>query len=252
VSQALEQDHGSLVARCLPTENLLYRRWYVDTLKRLRQENPGNDKEVLRRVRQLLVPPGESETQSTAGLDLWEEWVRAAGGTSAGLLQLFSSEDALDEAMAPIMDLPYTHYVARVEPLLARAKSESAPLSRHGEGLDRTRRREFAASTRGAMVRAALAYKRRGAEGAASVMDPCGTGPFAFRRVVVQGVDRGFQLTSAAGTHGPVTLVFLEKSGIPLFLDGPRAGQAAEPQDANATEKAFLNRYGFRSSETNR
>jgi hypothetical protein len=94
------------------------------------------------------------------------------------------------------------------------------------------------------MVRAAVEYKLHGEQGLKSVADPCGQGPFAFRRFVFEGVDCGFELRSAleVGDY-PQVLIFVEKEGAPFLVDGPRAGQAG-PQADSATE-AFRRRYGL-------
>jgi hypothetical protein len=59
------------------------------------------------------------------------------------------------------------------------------------------------------------------------VADPCGQGPFAFRRFVFQGVERGFELRSASKTLGNEgALIFVEKEGPPVRVNGPRVGEA--------------------------
>jgi hypothetical protein len=79
------------------------------------------------------------------------------------------------------------------------------------------------------MVRAAVEYKLHGDSGFQSVADPCGQGPFVLRRFVFQGVDRGFQLTSALDAGGfKQSLIFVEKDGDPFQVDGPHVGQAIE------------------------
>jgi hypothetical protein len=59
-----------------------------------------------------------------------------------------------------------------------------------------------------------------------------GKGPFAFQRFVFEGVDRGFELTSAyAGLGYPCALIFVEKEGTPFYIDGSpqRIGKAVKP-----------------------
>jgi hypothetical protein len=77
------------------------------------------------------------------------------------------------------------------------------------------------------MVRAALEYKLRGEPGLQRVTDPFGQGPFAFRRFVFDGVDRGFELKSAYAARGfQEVLIFVEKDGPPFQVNGKNAGKA--------------------------
>jgi hypothetical protein len=79
-----------------------------------------------------------------------------------------------------------------------------------------------------AMVRAAVEYKLHGEAGLRTVTDPCGQGPFALRRFVFKGVDRGFQLTSAIDNPVAKSVIFVEKDGDPFRVDGPHVGEAVE------------------------
>jgi hypothetical protein len=92
--------------------------------------------------------------------------------------------------------------------------------------------KEFRSQVQLEMVRAAVEYKLHGESGLKSVMDPLGKGPFAFQRFVFEGVDRGFELTSAyAGLGYPCALIFVEKEGTPFYIDGSpqRIGKAVKP-----------------------
>jgi hypothetical protein len=113
------------------------------------------------------------------------------------------------------------------------------------------RAKEFRNQVVLAMVRAAVEYKLRGEQGLRSVTDPCGQGPFGFRRFLFEGVDRGFELKSASddGDH-PTALIFVEKEGPPFLVDGPRAGQALPPtQSPQSASERFRERYGIRQSK---
>ena len=88
------------------------------------------------------------------------------------------------------------------------------------------RPRELRILVRLAMFRAAVEYRLHGESGLRSVNDPCGQGPFAFRRFVFEGVDRGFELRSTYHSDGyPEVLIFVEKEGPAFRVDGPKAGQ---------------------------
>jgi len=66
-----------------------------------------------------------------------------------------------------------------------------------------------------------------GEPGLQSVTDPCGQGPFAFERFVLEGVDRGFELKSAYEGRGfQEVLIFVEKDGPAFQVTGKNAGLA--------------------------
>jgi hypothetical protein len=92
---------------------------------------------------------------------------------------------------------------------------------------EKARRREFRILVFLAELRAATEYKLHGDAGFQTVADPCGQGPFAFRRFVFEGVDRGFELRSAnkvLGNEG--AFIFVEKEGAAFRLNGPHVGEA--------------------------
>ena len=85
--------------------------------------------------------------------------------------------------------------------------------------------REFRTLAYEGLVRAALEYKLHGEAGLKTVTDPCGQGPFAFRRFVFEGVDRGFELKSAYDLdNNKAVLIFVEKTGTPFRVGGNYAG----------------------------
>ncbi len=86
---------------------------------------------------------------------------------------------------------------------------------------EQARHREFKAQVFLAMVRAAVQYKLHGQAGFQTVLDPYGQGPFIFQRFVFEGVDRGFQLTSACTLSGwPEVMIFVEKEGPGFWVNG--------------------------------
>jgi hypothetical protein len=93
------------------------------------------------------------------------------------------------------------------------------------------------------MILAAISYRLGGAAAFDEVRDPAGSGPFQIRRVVVEGVDRGFSLESALdrGLRNE-TLVFIEQPGPFLYVDGPRADQMRPPEQD--LEGLMRQRYG--------
>jgi hypothetical protein len=88
------------------------------------------------------------------------------------------------------------------------------------------RTKEFAVLIKQAMVRAAVEYKLHGEAGLKTVADPCGQGPFAVRRFIFRGEDRGFELRSTYDGRGhEEVLIFVEKDGTPFVVEGKNAGQ---------------------------
>ena len=93
------------------------------------------------------------------------------------------------------------------------------------------------------MILAAINYRLAGLVEFERIRDPAGSGPFQIRRVVVEGVDRGFSLESALdrGLRNE-KLVFIEQPGPFLYVNGPRAGEMRPPEQD--LEGLMRQRYG--------
>jgi hypothetical protein len=77
-----------------------------------------------------------------------------------------------------------------------------------------------------AILRAGIEYKLHGEPALSAANDPCGNGPLAFSRFTFEGVDRGFQLSSAFNLgRNQAVLIFVEKSGPPFQVDGNYPGR---------------------------
>ena len=218
-----------------------YGDWASRKILELQRENPGNDAKVMEGIRQRL---GLAEPMA-GERDIWVRLSQAAGGTSDGLLKLLQERARIYEQVAGFMALPYQEYESRVEAFRREVeKSSNFFVTNAVPGFFKARANEFRIQVTLAMVRAAVEYRLHGAQGLQSVADPCGQGPFAFRRFILQGVDRGFELKTAfdAGDY-PQTLIFVEKEGPPFVVSGRLAGQALEP--AGFPSDAFRQRYGI-------
>ena len=80
------------------------------------------------------------------------------------------------------------------------------------------------------MVHAALEYKLHSEAVLKTVPDSFGNGPFAFRRFVFKGADRGFELKSAySADEAPFVMIFVEKPGPAFQVIGPEAGKPMTP-----------------------
>ncbi len=216
---------GTLAA-AITTEQSLGRGWMVDRIMALQKEHPGDDAKVMA---EFLGEMGQSEEGQT---DVWAPLVKAAGGTSDGLLKLLRDEEQYYNRLAVIMALPEPEYDVQVKDFTAEVHNSTNLLVRMiFPAFEKSRPKEFMTIAELAMMRAAAEYKLHGEDGLKSVMDPFGNGPFHYERFVFQGVDRGFKLTSAySGLGYPEAQIFVETDGPPFLLDGPHAGQALPAQ----------------------
>jgi hypothetical protein len=221
------------VAGCVPGEKVLSQDWLLHHIEELQRAHPGDDAKVLAGLREMLVPvfdvvAREGEQDKAQQAKWWESLVQAAGGTSEGVVRLIRDMEPFNQRLAGVLALPYGEYQEQWKQLKAEVQQSSNPLP----GLsmtfwERSRTREFKVMTFLAMVRAGLEYKLHGSAGLQSVKDPCGEGPFGFRRFVLQGADRGFELKSVCPAEPwPHVLIFAEKEGPPFYVSGRYGGQA--------------------------
>ena len=218
------------IAACIPAEKSSFPVWLVGKILELRKENPGNDAKVMAGIHELFAfmdAPGEGESVPLQPSP-WEQVTEAAGGASEGVLKLLRQLEPLYQRFAAIMALPPSEFEAQMKPFYAEIVHSPNPfVSLNFTALWKARSREFANLAELAMVRAAVEYKLHGEPGLQSVTDPCGQGPFAFERFVLEGVDRGFVLKSAYEGRGfPQVLIFVEKDGPPFMVNGKNAGLA--------------------------
>ena len=191
----------STVAAAMMSEKLLGPDWLVDKIRKLQQENPGNDMKVMEGIHADLERCGfdfefhgeHGEKQDT---NVWQQILIASGGTSDGVLKLVSDMDPLYPRLARIMTLPPPEYEDQIQKFDAEIRKSQNPLVSvlFPNPVQSPRVREFRIQAWQAMVRAAVEYKFHGEAGFKSVMDPFGNGPFVFQRFVFEGVDRGFEL----------------------------------------------------------
>jgi hypothetical protein len=224
------------MATAIMTEKIYHVDWMVNKIRRLQQENPGNDTKVMEalcandELQDCLVYQHDEE--GNRDTNIWRQLVTASGGTSDGLLKLARESEPLYLRLATIMTSPMPEYEDQIQAFAAEIQKSQNPLVQaHFPGPLLPRPKEFKIQAWQAMVRAAVEYKLHGESGLQSVMDPLGNGPFAFQRFVFEGVDRGFELKSAYndGQSFPCALIFVEKEGTPFRVDGPHIGQAVQP-----------------------
>lgn len=227
------------VAQCMGTEKALFHDWAINRIREVQKQHAGDDAKALEEIGKLFG----FETDRT-GSDLWPRLKQASDGTSEGVIRLLQEREKYEEKLTAVLTLPYSEYQGRLQELEAETRSSPNPLVSHTlPSIARARSRELRVLATLGLVRAAIEYKLRGEAGFRTVTDPCGTGPFAFRRFVFEGVDRGFELKSVYDVDGNKgLLIFVEKTGTPFRVDGPKAGTAIESDDA---AKAFQQRYGI-------
>lgn len=213
--------------------------WTINWALELQRENPGNEAKVMEILRSNYfnfepIATYENENQADElrqRNNTWQKIVAAAGGTSDGVIKLLRVTELAYERLTTIEALPFDQYEEQMTQFKADMEKSPNPLN-HGFFMtaDKSRPREFTALAELAMVQAAVQYKLHGQAGLRSVTNPCGQGPFGFRRFIFDGVDRGFELNAAYSAMGyPIVLIFVEKDGPPFLVFGKNAGKAPSP-----------------------
>lgn len=212
------------VAECLPTEKAFFHDWTCRKILELQQQNPANDAKVMEGIHQFLGLEEPLEGKA----DLWQRLTQASGGTSEGVLKLLREREQVYDRAALLLSLPYREYKSQVKAFSEEIEKSPNPfVNESTPGFLKSRQREFRILATLAMVRAAIEYKLRGEPGLKSVSDPCGQGPFAFRRFSFERVDRGFELKSSFDmANNKAVLIFVEKEGPPFQVDGNYPGRA--------------------------
>ena len=218
---------GTLAA-AIPMEKVFFLNWMVAQIRELQKGNSGDDAKVMAGIHELLLGVVDSAEDQATQTTVWDQVVKASGGTSDGVIRLIQEEELVYQKLAAIMGLAPQESENQIQRFNAEAQQSQNPLlSLTLPAIIKARTKEIAVEVKLAMVKAAVQYKLRGEAGAKSVMDPWTQKPFAFERFVFQGVDRGLQLKSSyAGRGFPEVLIFVEKEGPPFYTDGPHAGQA--------------------------
>ncbi len=212
-----------MAADCLGTEKVMFLNWMRNKVLELQKQNPGNDAGVMEELHQLLGAEQDSEGET----NVWQRLTQAAGGTSDGVLRLLQQREQEYDKLVKIVALPYAEFEIQEKAFRSEVEHSPNPLvALTLPAFLKAREREFRVLATLALVRAGVEYKLHGEAGLKSVADPCGNGPFAFRRFVFEGVDRGFELKSAFNLGGnQAVLIFVEKEGAPFQVDGNYPGR---------------------------
>jgi hypothetical protein len=199
--------------------------WQLARIKEIGDKHGGDEGAAMEELRAFFTRLSSEGTDRLAN-----EIIEAAGRRVAGIVQLLEEVRPLYREVEMILRLPLDDYAREMEAFMSRVREHENPMVRDlFPVFDRCRVKEIAIEVKLAQLRAGIAYKLGGDEALAAVKDPGGEGPFTMRRVDWNGEERGFVLTSEyAGRGYPEVLVFIEKPGVPLHVDGEKAGQAIE------------------------
>lgn len=216
------------IAQCIPTERTAFKDWLARKVADF-QSTSRDEAEAIERTRVLmhsLMDQGE-ESPKSPNSPTPESIIRAAGGTTAGLLRQLKDMDALYDEGAVLMTTPYAQFVSRIKAFNQKIeKHPNQMVQIFFPAFEKCRFKEFTVETKVAMLRAAAAYRQLGEAGLGQVPDPQFNEPFQFRRAVLDGLDRGFELRSRLEVGGVVQAqIFVEKDGPAFYLDGPKVGK---------------------------
>jgi hypothetical protein len=213
------------IAQCIPGEKVAFEGWLLRTVTDIQAANAGKEEAVMKVIRALFARVGGEEKPD---FDFAEKVVKAAGGTSNGVLNLIRELGPVYERVTALMNLPPATFEEPMKQFMNEITAHPNPLVRvFFKVFEICRNKEFGIQVKMEMVRAAIEYKLHGEDGLKSVQDPFGSGPFSFQRFILNGEDRGFQLKSRFHGRGfEEGLIFVEKNGAPFMIDGKNAGRA--------------------------
>jgi hypothetical protein len=108
------------------------------------------------------------------------------------LLALIRELAPFIDRLSSIMPLPYPDFKVNIRAFEEEVTASPNPLvPLFFSVYEKCGLKQFAAHVDVTMLKAAVAYKAHGPEALKKVSDPCGDGPFGFRRFVFDQVDRG-------------------------------------------------------------
>ena len=216
------------IADTIPAEDNAFYRYIVRKVERIVAESNG-DTELFWTKFSAFWNPLATDPESHRGPEPSADAARqAAQGKTELLLKLLNEMPAWYAETARIMKLPYAEYKTEAPTFFNRvAESPNPFIQQFFRVFRNVRPKEFSATVRLEMLRAAAAYKRGGMEALKAVSDPLTGEPFEFARVTFEGQDRGFQFKSREVFRDfPEVMIFVERPGKLFWLDGKHAGTA--------------------------
>lgn len=216
------------IVQCVSTERIAFKDWLVRKIGNLRAAS-RDEAEALDKTRELLrsIMSGEDAPADPTS-PTPEAIILAAGSTTAGLLVQLKELDALYDEAAVLMTVSYDEFLPGIKTFNEKiAKHPNLLVKVFFPVFEKCRLKEFAIEAKLAMLRAALEFRQAGDVGLNQVFDPLFKEPFQFRRFEFAGVDRGFELGSKMRylNDWNASLIFLERDGPALHLDGKNAGK---------------------------
>lgn len=216
------------VPAALTSERFLFiHNGFLQQVEELRKANPTDDRKVMDAIREVVTNAYERPEQT----HLWAKVEKASGGTSQGVVRLLLEQEDSYQQLIPAVTMPAEEFQAKAQGLkVALSNSPNPFIAETVPAFLMAHERELRSLTYLTLVHAAIEFKLHGESGLNSVPDPCGNRPFNFERFSFEGVDRGFQLTSAFYMSGRITrLIFVEKEGPPFYVDENHAGTPRTP-----------------------
>lgn len=199
------------VKQSMAVERAAFLDWYIARLEAIRAAHPGNDREALEKVRELLA--------KTLGAkdDTVDRIIESSGSTIGGLIAYFEPMGSIYESFQKLADTGPTE--------LDQAAAEIADLTgKHTNllarlifpNIARARKTELGLVARSAMLRAAVTLRLEGEPAFQKIRDPFGDGPFTLRRLPPDSGEVGFELDSQLSEIRKGTaLKFLEDQPAP-------------------------------------
>jgi hypothetical protein len=215
------------VQKCMRVERSSFFEWLALRIADIARETAGDSQAFQKLIRDLWAKNLADHDGASGEAKLVEEFLRVSGGSPDGVLAYVRQLEPLYVEATEVLGLPWAQYQARSAELEAKVRTHPNVLvQKFFPALGKARTREFAAEAKLALLQAALTYKLQGNAAFNAIADPFGQGPFALRRFVLDGVDRGFELESKLNCRGHVEkLILIEKPGPAVRVDSKNAGQ---------------------------
>ena len=216
-----------LVRKCMDVERYSFCQWLVLRITDLSEETRGDQNQFEQKVRELWARSLSDPETAASEQKFLDEFIRASGGTPAGMLAYVKQLEPVYVEATEVMGLPWPEFKVRDAEFQEKVKTHpNALVNKFFPALGNARIREFALEAKLAMLQAAITRKLHGEAAFNSIRDPFGEGPFAFRRFTLDGVDRGFELESKLNCRNHVEkLILIEKPGPAVRVDSKYAGQ---------------------------
>ncbi|MCI0748346.1 MAG: hypothetical protein L0Y58_23315 [Verrucomicrobia subdivision 3 bacterium] len=213
------------VRQCMAVEKYSFCDWLIRKIQEFDATSGGNHPVLHAKLREMwgksLFDP---EDKDRAFLD---QFLQATDGTANGLITYVRQLEPLYAEATEILGLPWAEFQVR-QPEFAK-KVEGHPnllAAKFFPALEKAREREFAILAKLAMLQAAIRHKLGGEAAFKALPDPFGDGPFGFERFVLDGIDRGFKLTSKLNCRDHIAgLILIETPGPAVRVDSKYIGQ---------------------------